>query len=205
MTTPFNPLDKANLAESIERALVFEKPRSLQSIERFCGAGVYSLYYTGDFPAYKHLSKCNKVFLDAPIYVGKADSRGRRKGGFLSEDASGVTLWKRLGDHASSIKQASNLDINDFQCRFLVVDDLWVGLGESLLISKYSPVWNTLVDGFGNHVPGKGRGAGRRSRWDTLHPGRPWAAALADNPMNAEQIGMEVASYIEARYDVGSL
>ncbi|MDO4291241.1 MAG: Eco29kI family restriction endonuclease [Eggerthellaceae bacterium] len=205
MTKPFNPLDKANLAESIERALASERPRPLRSIDRFCGAGVYALYYVGDYPAYRRLSECNKVFLDAPIYVGKADSKGRRKGGFLAEDAAGVTLWKRLGDHASSIEQADNLDIGDFLCRFLVVDDLWVGLGESLLISKYSPVWNTLVDGFGNHAPGKGRGAGKRSRWDTLHPGRPWAVALAENPMSAEQIGREVSSYIEERYDVVSL
>ena len=30
-------------------------------------------------------------------------------------------------------------------------------LGESLLIAKFAPIWNKLIDGFGNHDPDKGR------------------------------------------------
>lgn len=199
---PFNPLDKGNLAESIERALVSESPRSLGEVEKFAGAGIYALYYTGSFPAYKLLSRVNADFTSIPIYVGKADSKDKRKGGYLTEGSQDPVLWSRLRDHAASIDQARNLDLADFQCRFLVVDDLWIGLGESLLISKYAPVWNTFVDGFGNHDPGKGRYAGKRSRWDTLHPGRAWAEALADNPMSVEQIAQEVEEYVATRYDV---
>ncbi len=70
-------------------------------------------------------------------------------------------LWNRLRDHAVSIEQARNLDIEDFMCRFLVVDDLWIGLGESLLISKFALVWNTFVDGFGNHDSGKRQTRGK--------------------------------------------
>lgn len=199
---PFNPLDKKNLAASIERALSLSEPMPLKGLEKFNGAGVYSLYYTGDFPAYEPLAKTNRGFISAPIYVGKADAKGKRKGGFLENAMAGTTLWKRLADHAASIESAGNLDIDDFTCRFLVVDDLWISLGESLLISKYAPVWNALVDGFGNHNPGKGRLSMTRPRWDTLHPGREWADRLHPNPMTAEQISAEVLQHLIERYPV---
>lgn len=197
---PFNPLDKINLATSIEQALSLSEPKPLNRLNKFNGAGIYSLYYVGDFSAYEPLARTNKGSMSAPIYVGKADAKGKRKGGFLEDAMSGTTLWKRLCDHAASIESASNLDINDFMCRFLVVDDLWISLGESLLISKHAPVWNALVDGFGNHNPGKGRLSGMRPRWDTLHPGRSWAERLSANPMNAEQIGLEVLQFLAERY-----
>lgn len=37
------------------------------------------------------------------------------------------------------------------------------------------PLWNTVVDGFGNHDPGKGRYEQAKSDWDVIHPGRAWA------------------------------
>lgn len=197
---PFNPLDKVNLASSVERALSLAEPRPLAELDRFNGAGVYSLYYTGDFPAYEPLVLENRAMVDAPIYVGKADAKGKRKGGFLEGAMSGNALWKRLCDHAASIESAENLDVADFVCRYLVVDDLWIALGESLLISKYSPVWNKLVDGFGNHAPGKGRSSMMRPRWDTLHPGRSWASDLMPNPATPEQISAEVLEYLMGQY-----
>ena len=48
------------------------------------------------------------------------------------------------------------MDIKTFQCRYLVVDDIWIPLGEALLIAKFSPIWNKVVDGFGNPRPRKG-------------------------------------------------
>ncbi len=199
---PFNPLDKKNLAASIEQALFLSKPRPLKDLEKFNGAGVYSLYYTGDFPAYEPLARTNRDSASAPIYMGKADAKGKRKGGFLEDAMAGTTLWNRLSDHAASIESAGNLDIDDFVCRFLVVDDLWISLGESLLISKHAPVWNALVDGFGNHAPGKGRSSMMRPRWDTLHPGRTWANKLQPNPMTSEQISAEVLQYLIERYPI---
>lgn len=201
---PFNPLDKINLASSIELALSRTDALPLKNLEPFQGAGVYSLYYVGSFGAYDVLSKCNAGELQIPIYVGKADSKGMRKGGFLDRGSTGNVLNNRLNEHARSIELASNLDIEDFRCRFLVVDDLWISLGESLLISKYAPVWNTLVEGFGNHDPGSGRKNGKRSRWDTVHPGRPWAEKLAANPCTSAQICNETADYLRARFTVVS-
>ena len=53
---------------------------------------------------------------------------------------------------------------------------------EAQLIRKYQPLWNTLVDGFGNHTPGEGRFDQARSEWDVLHPGRAWAAKCRGEP-----------------------
>lgn len=65
-------------------------------------------------------------------------------------------------------------------------------LGETLLIEQFRPIWNVLVPGFGNHDPGKGRYNQQRSAWDTLHPGRQWAAKLKDYPKTRDQIAEEV-------------
>ena len=70
----------------------------------------------------------------------------------------------------------------------IAVDDIWIPLGESLLIGRFSPIWNTIVDGFGNHDPGSGRRNQARSRWDVLHPGRNWAELLRENETGAQGI-----------------
>lgn len=105
--TAFNPLDKKNLASSVANALLETKPIPLSELHPFKGSGVYSLYYVGDFYAYDPLSKANRIECVFPIYVGKADSKGKRKGGFDADGSSGNSLYKRLGDHAKSIQQAS--------------------------------------------------------------------------------------------------
>jgi len=110
-----------------------------------------------------------------PIYVGKAVPAGARKAGASSR---GSELWKRLKEHADSIEAADNLRLRDFACRHLVVVPVWIPLAERFLVEYYRPVWNVLVDGFGNHPPGKGRKDMRRPRWDIIHPGRAWAASL---------------------------
>ena len=196
--TPYNPLDKTNLGLSVAEALLGRKPKPLGGLERFNGAGIYALYYTGDFPAYRALTLRNHGAegLSAPIYVGKAIPAGGRKGASLATTGQTVALWKRLGEHAESIGACDNLRLRDFQCRFLVVDDIWIPLGESLLIAKFSPIWNSLIDGFGNHDPGKGRYQGMRTRWDVLHPGRAWAGRCAARPEKAADIEREVASHL---------
>ncbi len=120
------------------------------------------------------------------IYVGKAVPKGARTGGFGLDAQRGAALFARLKDHGKSIAAADNLDLKDFSCRFLSVDDIWIPLGESLLIERLNPLWNRVVDGFGNHDPGAGRHAGKRSAWDVLHPGRSFAKNLAEGTSEAE-------------------
>jgi Eco29kI-like restriction endonuclease len=96
--------------------------------------------------------------------------------------APGPALFKRLTEHKVSIVATENLKIGDFLCRYLVSDDIWIPLGESLLIESFQPLWNVLIEGFGIHTPGAGRKKQVRSKWDTLHPGRTLAADLPLNP-----------------------
>ena len=172
---PFNPLDKLNLGLAVRDALL-KRPVAPLPPDRFNGAGVYALYYLDGFKPYSRLVKANRSRKWAqPIYVGEAVPPGSRKGGYGLGADPGDVLWRRLKEHARSIGQTENLSIEDFKCRYLVVDDIWIPLGESLLIETFNPLWNRLVDGFGNHDPGKGRYNQMRSAWDVLHPGRPWA------------------------------
>lgn len=175
---PFNPLDKTNLGESVADAMLLQPVVPLPP-DAFTGAGIYAIYYTGAFPLYAALAEQNLDGLYRwPIYVGKAVPAGARKGGFGLGADPGMVLFSRLKEHASSIDQAGNLLLQDFSCRFLVVDDIWIPLAESLLIEMFHPLWNRKIDGFGNHDPGKGRYNQQRSAWDTIHPGRPWAGRL---------------------------
>lgn len=194
---PFNPLDKKNLGASVAEAMLEGKVHPLKKLSEFKGAGIYAIYYSGSFSAYSEIAKRNdNGKFGAPIYVGKAVPAGARKGGGASSGTVGKPLFNRLSEHAESIRSVSNLDIADFACRFLVVDDIWIPLGESLLIAHFSPVWNALIDGFGNHDPGSGRYNGMRPRWDVLHPGRAWAAKCKPRPESAEDIAREVEAYL---------
>nr|WP_245399676.1 Eco29kI family restriction endonuclease [Atopomonas sediminilitoris] len=184
------------MGASVAEALLTKEVHSLGDLPVFEGAGIYAIYYTGDFAPYAQVSRLNgdgKFML--PIYVGKAVPPGARMGASL-ELAASKALHKRLKEHAESIKAADNLDIKDFHCRFLVVDDIWIPLGESLIIARFTPVWNSLIDGFGNHNPGKGRHAGMRPRWDVLHPGREWAMRLAERPETKAQIAQDAETYL---------
>jgi len=195
----YNPLDKRNLGVSVADALLAKPLGPLPPEEPFIGAGVYAVYYTGNFPAYRAISLKSKPQRETPIYVGKAVPAGARKGGFGLDVAPGTVLYNRLAEHAESIRQAKNLDPADFVCRYLVVDDIWIPLGESLLIQTYSPVWNHLIDGFGNHDPGKGRHQGQMPSWDVLHPGRSWATRLQENKRTAKELLAAIAEFFERR------
>ena len=69
-----------------------------------------------------------------------------------------------------------------------MVDDIWIPLGENILIERFKPLWNQVIDGFGNNDPGGRRATQYRSHWDVLHPGRPWAVKLAQGETTAAQI-----------------
>lgn len=202
---PFNPLHKRNLAASIAEALLESEPVPLGTIPTFAGSGVYAVYYIGQHSAYQALADANREGRWwAPIYVGKAIPQGGRKGSEIADDDSelpkGRALHARLKEHADSIRAASTtLSIDDFFCRFLVVDEIWIPLGENLLISRFMPVWNNVLDGFGNHDPGAGRRSGLVPRWDVLHPGRHWAALQKQRTESSAILGSEVAAYLQGR------
>lgn len=156
---------------------------------QFIGSGVYGLYYLGGYELYTKIAALNWKAQVQPIYVGKAVPPGwrtaRRKDVILPD------LARRLREHARSIQQVTNLQVEDFQCRFMIlggVESDLIGSVEATLIRKYRPLWNMVVDGFGNHDPGAGRYNQAKSEWDVLHPGRSWAERLTGVPASLENI-----------------
>lgn len=199
--TPYNPLDKRNLGVSVADALLDRPILPLPPAPSFTGAGIYAIYYGGNFEAYRPIAERNLGNQFAlPIYVGKAVPAGARKGGFGLDITPGQVLFNRLREHAESIEQAKNLVLADFRCRYLVVDDIWIPLGEAMMISKFSPVWNRVIDGFGNHDPGKGRYQQQRSPWDVLHPGRPWAERCAECNRSEQDLLAVLSAHLGATF-----
>ncbi len=204
---PYNPLDRLELGKSVERALLSRPLSPLPPSGRFAGAGLYAIYYLGPLQMYANIAPPIREPGDVPIYVGRARPPGARQGVPEGLDAttSEPKLHDRLREHANSIRAVSqlavksgttNLELEDFRCRFLVAEDIWVPLGETLLIGHYRPVWNVLVDGFGNHAPGSGRRGQARSLWDELHPGRPWAFKLPRPDKAAPEIEALVSAHL---------
>jgi Eco29kI restriction endonuclease len=187
----YNPLE----AEILKREC---KP--LESPEHVQGAGVYLIYYRGGFQSYAPLAAVNRDTCRQPIYVGKAIPKGGRKGGMsTAEPSSGAALASRLRKHASTIRATSTLNIDDFRFRCLVLDDIWIPLGENVLIETFKPLWNVVVDGFGINDPGKGRTAQKRSPWDVLHPGRDYAARLTGGGMDLSAVIGRIEDYFAGR------
>ncbi len=195
MAEAYNPLDKFNLGKSVVEALLVSPATPLAEVMPFEGAGIYTIYYHGPFEPYSAISNAEGA---TPIYVGKAVPSGARKGANLTTKAVGRSLFNRISEHRDSIAAAQNLEAEDFSVRYLVVDDIWIPLGEALLISTFSPVWNSLIDGFGNHDPGAGRYNGLRPIWDVLHPGRAWADKCKPRGETREEIGRRIIDYLSA-------
>ncbi len=188
----YDPLSVDELGRNAARTLMEYPADVLPPHESFVGVGVYTLHYIGAFPAYTGLDE------DAPIYVGKADPPGRRQGR-TSATSGTAALYRRLSHHAESIRSATNLDLADFRCRWLVLDPVWIGLTEQVLISQYRPIWNVVLTGFGNNPPGQGRQDQQRSRWDTMHPGRESAFQLRDRQESVDDLITVIASHRNPR------
>lgn len=164
--------------------------------ERFNGPGIYVLYYNGDFGPYEPIAEVNQDELSEPIYTGKAVPKGRRQGRARSSDSA--ELYKRISEHRRSIDKAENLTPENFSCRFVILEeemsDVIVTV-ESALIRKYRPLWNAVIDGFGNHDPGKGRYDQQPSEWDTLHPGRSWVEKLQGELRDRDDIVAKIEDH----------
>ena len=90
---PYNPLDRIHLGESVVRALLACPIAALPPPETFIGAGIYALYYLGDFPVYSRIAEQNAHEAWAkPIYVGKAVPAGARRGGYGLGESPGEVL-----------------------------------------------------------------------------------------------------------------
>ena len=160
---------------------------------QFLGPGVYGVYYVGAYELYAKISELNRSTCVQPIYVGKAVPPGWRTARTGTSET--FDLYQKLREYTRSIQQGANLDSDDFRCKFIILNgiesDLIVPV-EAELIRRFMPLWNTLVDGFGNHDPGAGRYNQARSEWDVLHPGRLWAVRLTGASPKLENVVSKV-------------
>ncbi|OEZ99471.1 Eco29kI restriction endonuclease [Janthinobacterium sp. HH107] len=186
-------------AEKIERLLApafdffMSSPAyPLSDLPRMPGCGVYGIFlvdaegthYTG-------------WDTSRPIYVGKAVPPGSRQGrGEM--DGNVHKLIMRLQEHRRSLENASNLGSSRFECRFMIMNgyatDL-IGAMESYIIRHIQPLWNSHIDGFGNHAPGSGRYAQAPSEWDTIHAGRSFASKLTGAAPSIDSVLGKINSY----------
>lgn len=197
---PYNPLDLETLGQSLIREMERRRPEPLESVGQFAGSGVYFLYYVGGAHPYAEMGAFNALHdCVLPIYVGRAKDTGAREGSSPFDPVTKPLLFNRLREHKGSISKAEGtadapypLTVADFRVRYLVSMPLWVPLAEAMAIRGYRPLWNSRLQGFGIHAPGKGRGLQRQSEWDTLHPGRDFAATLPPNEKSVEELAERV-------------
>lgn len=190
-TSTFDPSNPKVVGRFVALAMVAQARHQLSAIPKFYGSGVYAIYYMGAFPAYQPVSGT-----ETPIYVGKASpsvSNAR------TPVEQGAKLCGRLSDHRKNIGKAlSTLDIADFEFRSLVVQSGWETAAEDYLIHLFRPIWNSetnILYGLGKHGDSAITRANKRSPWDTLHPGRAWAAASIEDAKTVAQIDVELARH----------
>lgn len=151
----------------------------LPPAEKFTGTGVYALYYTGKNKFYKNYAELNRLGYTHPIYVGKAVPKGWRQSRISDNpDKQSLELFSRLREHGRNIVAGEGIEVDEFFCRFVIFEEGgsdMISTIEAALIKLNRPLWNTVVDGFGNHTPGAGRFEQAKSDWDVIHPGRAWA------------------------------
>lgn len=172
----------------IGKALVEVEPAPLNAIPRFYGSGVYAIYYKGDF---KHYAPIRGEL--CPIYVGKADPAKPDAG---SPREQGPALWVRLAKHAKNLSNAAHLSIDDFSCRYLVIQSGLQVATEEYLIHRLRPLWNLVVKGLGKH----GDLARKElSDWDVLHSGRGWASGQESlRERTPETIASEIEKHFQS-------
>jgi len=168
----FDPSNPKVVGRFVSLALVAQTRQPLSDVSSFYGSGVYAIYYTGKHPLYTPLSKS-----ETPIYVGQTAPTDKNA---RTPSEQGDKLSSRLVEHQKNIQKASSsLDIKDFEYRALVVQSGWETAAEDYLIHLFHPIWNSetkLLFGLGKHGDSSDTRANKRSPWDTLHPGRAWAA-----------------------------
>ena len=191
----FDPSNPNIVGKVVGITMIAQDRKPLANIDKFYGAGVYAIYYRGDFPLYADITG-----REHPIYVGKADPADPAAKTAIEQ---GARLAARLNDHRKNIiKATTTLRIEDFDYRALVVQTGWQTSAEDYLIHLFKPIWNSEMNiayGFGKHGDDPGTRANLRSPWDTLHPGRDWAhrdPSMKD-ARAAERIAEEITRHLE--------
>ena len=149
----FGPLAVENVGVTLAVELLEQPLTSTPPPNAFVGAGVYALYYSGDHPAYEGLTRIDKGRHKYPVYIGQAAGESSKQGFNFSSSTTKKKLYERIAQHAKSIDEVNNLELGDFRCRFLVLNDAYIALAEAVLIRAFRPAWNGMS--FGSKVVGK--------------------------------------------------
>ena len=184
----FDPSEPRLIGHFVALALISQDRRPLGDLPKFYGSGVYAIYYTGDHDLYAPISGT-----ETPIYVGKADPPANATTVIQQE----LKLHGRLDEHRKSITKVAGIEIEDFECRALAVQSGYQAAAEAHLIRLFRPIWNNetrILFGIGKHGDAATTRANNKSPWDTLHPGRPWAADNEEKK-SADEISTEVAAH----------
>ncbi|WP_442809450.1 Eco29kI family restriction endonuclease [Streptomyces sp. NBC_01335] len=94
-------------------------------VQRF---GIYAIYYAGDSELCTPISGSFEI----PIYSGKPDPDGGRKGVEVAEAWEGTPLWKRISTHRRKLGAAADFELKGFYVRYLPADDLVHADGRAL-------------------------------------------------------------------------
>nr|WP_242551482.1 Eco29kI family restriction endonuclease [Pseudomonas sp. Marseille-Q1929] len=91
-----------------------------------------------------------------------------------------------------------SLSIEDFECRFLIVQTGFQKSAKDYLIKFFTPIWNSetkICFGLGKHRDSSSTRANKRSPWDTLHPGREGANSSDQDQKPYEPILDQIANH----------
>lgn len=189
----FDPSNPKVIGRFTALAMVAQDRVPLEDLGKFYGSGVYAIYYRGSYEPYRPLSGT-----ETPIYVGQA---APAQANAHTAREQGPRLAARLSEHRKNIAKAeTTLKVSDFEARFLVVQSGWETAAEDYLINLFRPIWNSetnILYGLGKHGDDATTRANKRSPWDTLHPGRAWAAKSTEDARPADVILADLELHFE--------
>lgn len=192
-TVVFDPSNPKVIGRFTALAMVAQDRLPLEELGKFYGSGVYAIYYRGTYEPYRPLSGT-----ETPIYVGQA---APAQANAHTAREQGPRLAARLSEHRKNIAKAdTTLKVSDFEARFLVVQSGWETAAEDYLINLFRPIWNSetnILYGLGKHGDDATTRANKRSPWDTLHPGRTWAAKSVEDARPADVILADLELHFE--------
>jgi hypothetical protein len=108
--------------------LINQEEMALSAIKDFKGAGIYIIYYSGNYLPYARIAADNAKSRHTPIYIGKAIPKGGRMGVAKDSSADSAALMLRLRKNSTKIKGSQNLDISDFYFKYLIIEDVFIPL-----------------------------------------------------------------------------
>lgn len=183
-----------SIAKFFAFSFVSQRKRKLGELigAPFYGSGVYAIYYHGKKEkAYQPLSG-----QETPIYVGTEDPRDRYA---ESIEGQGKVLHARFKEHAKSIAR-NTLDLSDFYYRSAAIQSGMQAAVEAFIIHLFRVIWNKEIKvcyGIGKHGDSAATRANKRSPWDTMHPGRKWAANTKEDQMKRVEIEAKISQHFQ--------